>query len=1073
MSPYALRAHSLLLTDQDRLDIARGAATLYECLGEPGASRITSVREGRDLLDAWAEAFSPGDHRAFQRRLSWDGLDEDAVLRALLEPMPSSGRRPPPWTAWLDRFLEEGAAFAAQLGSPEADAEIARLAPCPEPPFLEVWISVVRAARAAVGGRSLDGIRPAACAALERSLLSDLSAAGELVLYESFRAYKDATGKAAGPRYPAFVRSLLAEGGLAAVFKAYPVLGRHLATMVSTWVASTVELVDRLRRDRDAMATAFGDAALGEVCAAEPALSDRHDGGRRVSVLTFTSGRRVVYKPREVGLERAFQEFQAWVSSRGLACAPRTFRVVEREGHGWAEFVDQEPLEDRRQVAEYFRRAGAALCILHVLRGADAHQENVVATRGGPVLVDSEMLLQPVDRDEERDATTDGSIDGAAHGVPRSCLSPGFVTLLDLDADGVAYDVGGLMPASPRTAFGGERSWRALRSDDLHFVRERTIHPALRNDVVLDGVVQRPEGFAAEILCGFAEAYRFFVTERPRLLDPEGPLSLFAGRRSRLLFRPTEQYGFFLHATAAPRYQRSGLDRSVALEMLNRVFRHEEKRPQLWPLVADERRALEDLDVPRYLLPADESVLTAASGESVRGYLVRSGLDAVAAGLRDMSDEDLEQQLEILESALEAGAPPIVVAARGPGAEAAGREGFDPKATWIRGAVMLGDRIVDRARRADDGTLSWGRGGGAPGGADLYRGQAGIALFLAALAAVTGDERFSEAASSSLRPLARALDAPTRASWPSIGACAGLGSVVYALASAGGLLGDARWTELARRWAMEISPARIESDVHFDVAGGAAGALLALLAVDEPGGPTWVRDRVRDCARRLVAAQEDTGAGGGAWAGRDGRPRAGFAHGAAGIAYALSRAYVATGVAELEEPVRRAHRFERRLFSHAARNWPAAHEGGTAVMTAWCHGAPGIGIARALGLEAFRDDAILEEIHVALETTSGAPSARTDHICCGDMGRSEALLTMGTCLQDTRPVAAAEAMATRFAERVCAGGTRAIRTEGFEHRTFDPGFFRGLAGIGYQLLRTAAPARIPSVLGFQSGPAAR
>lgn len=1077
MSPDALRANSLLLSDQDRLEVARGATSLFECLAEPGAAALTSAREGRDLLEAWAEAFSPGDARAFERRLSWDGLDAAAVLRALTEPM-APAPHPPAWTAWLNRFLEEAATFATELESLDVATELARLAPSPEPPFLEVWVSTVRSARRAVAdaGESLEGIHLAAYAAFERGLVLELSAVGEMVLYELFRKFKDAPDRSAGPCYPAFVRGLL-EGGLATVFKAYPVMARHLAMLVSMWVESTLELLARLRRDRDAIATAFGAIPLGELCRATPGLSDRHDGGRCVAVLTFTSGRSVVYKPRDVGLERVFHEFQAWLSSRGLDFLPRPLRVLEREGYGWAEFVDQEPFQDRQQVGEYFRRAGTLLCVVHVLRGADAHQENVVATSLGPVLIDAEMLLQPVDHGEEKDARSDGLIDGAAHGVPRSCLSPGFVTLLHVDADGVCYDVGGLMPASPRTALVGARSWRSPRSDDLHFVGERRVHPTLRNQVVLDGVVQRPEWFAADVLSGFAEAYRFFLAQGPQVLDPEGPLSLFAAQRSRILFRPSDQYGFYLHALTAPRYQRRGLDRSVALETLNRVFRHEETRPLLWPLVADERRALEALDVPRYSLPVDEGVLRAANGERVSAHLVRSGLEAVTAGLRDLNEEDLARQLDLLGSALEEVVPVIDVQESERESAAGAHPSLDPAATWIRAAEVIGDAILIRSRPAAGLTPSWSDcdSQGPHGRYDLYRGHVGIALFLAALASITEQPRFSDAASSLLRSFERVLDEQGPASprhWPSIGACSGLGSVVYALSSVGRLLDDATWTELALRWAKEISPARIASDPHLDVAGGTAGALLALLALDDEAGEPWLRERVQECVRRLLETQAATGDDGAGWPGHGGQPLSGFAHGSAGIAYALSRVYAFTADVKLEESVRRAHRHERRLFSPSVRNWPAAHEASAVLMTAWCYGAPGIGLARALGAEALLDDDTLEEIQVAMETTAAAAPSRLDHLCCGNMGRSEALLTMGRRRQDANAVAAAAAVATRLAERVCAERRFGARTEGFEHRTFHPGFFRGLAGVGYQLLRTAAPSRLPSILGFESGPAA-
>ncbi len=1075
--PPALRANPQSLSDQDRSQIARDATCLFECLVEPRVAVPTSTREGQDLLEAWAGAFSPGDARAFERRLRWDGLDEASVLQALTKPSRSRSRPGADWTAWLDLFLEQAGALSAQLESPELAAEIERLTPTPEPPFLEVWVSIVRSARRAVAdaGESLGGIQPAAYAAFERGLVSELSAVGEMVLYELFGKFRDAPDRSPGPCYAAFVRGLL-NGGLTAVFKDYPVMARHLALLVSTWVESSLELLVRLRRDRDAIATALGASPLGELSGAMPGLSDRHDGGRRVAILTFTSGRSVVYKPRDMGLERAFQEFQAWLTSRSSGSLPRPLRVLEREGYGWAEFVDQEPFHDRQQVADYFRRAGTLLCILHVLRGNDAHQENVVAMRLGPALIDAEMLLQPVDRGEEVDARVDGLIDGAAHGVRRSCLSSGFVTLLDVDADGACYDVGGLMPASPRTLAVGERSWRSLRSDHLHFVRERKVRPALRNQVVLDGVVQRPEWHAADLLSGFAAAYGSFVAARAQLLDPEGPLALFAARRSRILFRPSDQYGLYLHALSAPRYQRNGLRRSVALETLNRVFRHEEKRPLLWPLVAEERRALEALDVPRYLLPVDEYVLGAANGERVSGYLVRSGLEAVMRGIGDMNEEDLAWQLDLLGSALDGVAPQIEVRASGSEPEAADPVP-GPAATWIRAAELLGDAIVNRGRPRGDLTLSWSDcdSQGPHGRYDLYRGQAGIALFLAALAAVTGQRRFSDAISFLRRPFEKMLDDPSPASprgWPTIGACSGLGSVVYALACVGRLLGDATWTELALRCAREISSSKIESDPHLDVAGGTAGALLALLALDEEAGEAWLRQRVEDCARRLLEAQVATGNDCAAWPGHERWPLSGLAHGAAGIAYALSRVYSLTGDVKLEVAVRRAYRYERRLFSPSVRNWPAAREGGAVLMTAWCHGAPGIGMARALGPDTLRDEETLQEIRIAIETTATAPASRADHLCCGNLGRSEALLTMGRRREAASAVASAEAIATRLAESVCAAGRFGARTEGFEHRTFHPGFFRGLAGIGYQLLRTAAPARLPSVLGFESGRAA-
>ena len=70
--------------------------------------------------------------------------------------------------------------------------------------------------------------------------------------------------------------------------------------------------------------------------------------------------------------------------------------MLDRGDYGWVEFVEQEACASVAEVRAYFALAGGLVCLTHVLRGSDLHMENVIATRRGPVLIDLEMLLQPV-----------------------------------------------------------------------------------------------------------------------------------------------------------------------------------------------------------------------------------------------------------------------------------------------------------------------------------------------------------------------------------------------------------------------------------------------------------------------------------------------------------------------------------------------------------------------------------------------------------------------------------------------------------------------------------------------------
>ncbi|HWW88985.1 MAG TPA: hypothetical protein VNZ26_35575, partial [Vicinamibacterales bacterium] len=81
---------------------------------------------------------------------------------------------------------------------------------------------------------------------------------------------------------------------------------------------------------------------------------------------------------------------------------------------------------------------------------------------------------------------------------------------------------------------------------------------------------------------------------------------------------------------------------------------------------------------------------------------------------------------------------------------------------------------------------------------------------------------------------------------------------------------------------------------------------------------------------------------------------------------------------------------------------------------------------------------------------------------------SDALFTIGRHLERHETVASALTLAEYVTGRARAAGHFRIGVSRFEYRVFDPGFFRGLSGIGYVLLRMAAPSLLPSVLAFES-----
>jgi lantibiotic modifying enzyme len=160
--------------------------------------------------------------------------------------------------------------------------------------------------------------------------------------------------------------------------------------------------------------------------------------------------------------------------------------------------------------------------------------------------------------------------------------------------------------------------------------------------------------------------------------------------------------------------------------------------------------------------------------------------------------------------------------------------------------------------------------------------------------------------------------------------------------------------------------------------------------------------------------------------------------------------------------------YERSLFVPDADNWPdlrppdageAADSHSGRYMTAWCHGAPGIGLARLDGLQQDDDLRVRREIDAALRTTQ-ARGLDNHSLCHGDLGNIELLLRASRVYGDSH----LEATLQRRTAAIC----RSIATHGpicgNPMAVESPGQMTGLSGIGYQLLRLADPTRVPAVL---------
>lgn len=861
-------------------------------------------------------------------------------------------------------------------------------------------------------------------------------------------------------RFRSFVRQVRQyEKGFAILWE-YPVLARQLANCIDLWTAFSIELLQHLCADWPQILSAFCPDTNPGVLVDVEGTGDTHNRGRCVLILKFSSGFRLVYKPRSLSLDVHFETLLHWINEQIKDMQFRAPRTLNVGNHGWVEFVAATPCTTQEEVRRFYQSQGGYLALLYALRAIDFHSENVIAAGEHPILIDLEALFQASPADISAAELDDPASYAIANSVLRIGLLPGRVWG---DAQQQGIDISGLGGQAGQLTPFGVPQWEKSATDEMQFTRKRVLFEGSQNRPSLANAELDPRDYIGEITTGFTDIYRFLLNNRDQLLSSDGPLACFAEDKVRVLLRSTRTYAVLLGESFHPDMLRDALERE---QLFDRLWVAVEEQPYLARAIPAERDDLQRGDIPIFSTVVTSNDLLTSSHARLANFFPRSGLESVHHQLRMLSEENLSRQLWIIDASfatLARDSKPKISSPRS--TRVLARPQRDE---FLFAARAIGDRLSHLALRGTE-VVHWlglvqeesGQDSVLPLGLDLYGGLPGVALYLAYLGEIAGDESCTMLARSACATFVREVE-KNRESIFWIGGMEGWGGIIYALTHLGVLWKDRTLLTRATKFAEQIPPL-IDQDDRLDVVAGAAGCIGSLLALSECSPSPRILDIATRAGEHLLAHAQtmDRGVG---WIipGGPPRPLAGFAHGGAGIAWALLRLAASTGETRFHTTALAAIEHERTLWiadSGNGKNQPNLDPVETNFPTSWCHGAAGIGLARLDTLAVHDTSQVRGEIDHAARMVLARGFGFEHSLCHGDMGRIDLLLHARARLKhsdwDVQIEQAAGAILTDIREHGWHCGTaQAIET---------PGLMTGLAGIGYGLLRIAEP-RVPSVL---------
>jgi type 2 lantibiotic biosynthesis protein LanM len=884
-------------------------------------------------------------------------------------------------------------------------------------------------------------------------------------------ARREGTLKGATPeeRFASFAERLSRKDIALDLLSEYPVLARRLVNCIENWISYSSEFLERLATDWNDIVTLFNiGTGCGFLVEAAAGAGDTHRHGRSVLIARFESGFQLVYKPRSIAVDERFQNFIRWANQKGADPQLRTLQVLNRETHGWVEFANTAGCRSHEEVVRFYERQGEYLAILYVLQATDFHFENLLACGEHPVLVDLEALFHPWLRDLD---IKQPDIRMVALAKGRSVLRVGLLPRRIWSHDEyIGMDLSGLGGA-PGQMSEDILQWVSEGTDEMAAVKQPFRMPGARNRPNIDGVEIDVRTYATQIIAGFTRMYDLLLSHRDELLHDDGPLSRFAEDEVRVVARATRGYGVLLSQTAHPDYLRDALDLD---RLLDRLWVGVEHNPHLLRLIKAERRDLSEGDVPIFTTCPVSSDLFTSDGEKIEKFFAKTGMALSRESIQGLSEEDRRRQVWFIRASLatlDLQEDNLTRSAYEPVWPTSNLSRKELAPLLIEEARRIGERLEELSLQ--DGThatwiafayvkKTWSLDALLE---DLYAGSAGIILALAYLGSF-GFGRYTELARHALNTLRARLEDRGK-HMRSIGAFDGWGGIIYLLSHLGALWQDAELISYAES-IVDRLPELIDKDESLDVIGGCAGCIGALLSLHHVAPSDKTLAAAIQCGDRLIAKAQPV-EGGVGWFIKNietVKPITGFAHGAAGIAWALLVLAERTGNAKYRDTALQAIMYEHGQFFSAAGNWaenaPGSEQPGqeTGPSMAWCYGAPGIGLARVAAMKHFDNPKVCEDLNRAIRATMKQGPGLNHSLCHGDLGNRDFLLQASEATGNQELAEKVDELANQIIASMKKYGWLC----GVPLSVESPALMNGLAGICYGLLRMAAPNRVPSIL---------
>ncbi|WFA87739.1 type 2 lanthipeptide synthetase LanM family protein [Paenibacillus amylolyticus] len=837
-------------------------------------------------------------------------------------------------------------------------------------------------------------------------------------------------------------------------FSMYPVLAKLMVEATEKFIQFNEEILINLDRDIDQVRLSF-QADYKKLEIINTGVGDTHHKGRSVSILTFSEGEKLIYKPRPMKIDCAFEKIIEWINEKTDKVNYITVLTIDKVNYGWQFFIERKDCSSKEEVQRYYYRYGGLVALLYVLNSRDFHFENIIAHGEHPILIDLETLFSnSVELELENE-----SIHLFRHEMDHSVFSSLLIPSKISPEDNI--DKSGLGQWGNKENEIISQVIDAPFTDTMKLIQKKVFSKGSSNKPQLNNQPENYLHYIDQIEAGFSEVYLLMMSHCKELISSAGPIQVFRDVQVRHIFRPTSDYAEFLKSGLHPDYLQNMLSRM-------RLFKHLQQSSVIAPyfeaVVPYEIESLLNQEIPVFTFQFDGEHISYADEKSLDLTFRTSSFHRVIEQLKKLSYADYEKQRRYLRMSLASSLsyegiklpPEIPTSVKWDYLS----NNIDDDTKFLQTAMCIGDELMltgvwDQKFK----TVIWidrkssGNKNNYIGMLEptLYEGSLGIILFLAYLAQESGEQKYRDFAE---RALKSSLSSMTETHKNRLSSFNGLISMAYTLLHLATLWHDKKMFEEAITYMKQIGPL-IKKDKELDIIGGSAGAIIVLMNVYSQTQDPVIKELACKCGEHLLMKLKERLT-------RGEELLLGLSHGVSGYAWAFTELWAATKNEKYLNFANLLIEMERDNYNEVHNNWRDKRlvEDRAFQSVFWCHGAPGIALSRAKMLMKVNDEKMIDEIKSAISKIRSDGLHYEPFLCHGSLGNIDVLLS----IMQMKKSLEVEGIDLKYLASQIIHDHRKVSSI-----DYPLGMMTGISGYGYSLLRLNN-SKLPSILAFEISP---